>query len=290
MAPQSRKPESKPKFRERSDRSTAPQAEFDTYAPGYNAGMDNSLKALLGESAEQYVKLKLHWMLRRFPFLLTRGPATRILDYGCGTAMLLRLMAEGGVQAALSGCDISPGMLEEAERRWDEHTAGARPALRLQTGSRAAFPDGDFDLVVISSVLHHVRPEQRGQVYEELCRLTRSGGQIVVFEHNPFNPVTRYVVARTPIDQGVVLLQAGEVMRGLNAAGATNLRTRYIMFAPPRVLELPSVEYVFGWLPLGAQYVVTANAASGAASKRHRRNSSPFRRLSEPLLAEKAAR
>jgi SAM-dependent methyltransferase len=253
---------------EQSDHSSkVPQAEFDAYAQGYTAGMDNSLKALLGENAEQYVKLKLRWLLRHFPFLLTRN--TRILDYGCGTATLLRLMAEAGVLAALSGCDISSGMLEEAVRRWDEHASGAKPTLRLQTGVRVAFPDGDFDLVVISAVLHHVPPEQRVQVYEELCRVTRPGGKIVVFEHNPLNPVTRYVVAHTLIDQGALLLRAREVMRGLNTAGATNLRTRYIMFTPPR-LAMQSVEDVFGWLPLGAQYVVTANAGSVGASQRHR--------------------
>jgi hypothetical protein len=40
-------------------------AEFDAHAPGYAAGMENPLKALLGDSAEQFVALKLRWLVRR---------------------------------------------------------------------------------------------------------------------------------------------------------------------------------------------------------------------------------
>jgi SAM-dependent methyltransferase len=234
-------------------------AEFDRYAPGYSAGMENPLKAMLGESAEQYVALKLRWLLQRYPWLRERtdGPV-RMLDYGCGIATLLRLMAEAGVQCGLAGCDISEGMLAEADRRWPAQLHERRPELRLQQGARSPFPDGSFDLVVISAVLHHVPPVERHEVYRELCRLARSGGQVVVFEHNPLNPITRYVVARTPIDRDAILLRAKEARRGLALAGATNIRTRYIMFAPPRLRILSRVDEALGWLPFGAQYAVAA--------------------------------
>ncbi len=82
-------------------------AEFDAYAPGYAAGMEDPLKALLGASAEQYLAPKLRWLLRQHPSLVEAGSAVRLLDYGCGTAAMLRLMAESGVRAGLAGCDVS---------------------------------------------------------------------------------------------------------------------------------------------------------------------------------------
>lgn len=234
-------------------------AEFDAYAPGYAAGMENPLKALLGEAAEQYIALKLRWLLKRYPSLRAAGEEPmRVLDYGCGTATLLRLMADARIQASLTGCDVSEGMLAEAERRWPEHLRAAKPEFRVQQGAKSPFPSKSFDLVVISAVLHHVPTQERPEVYAELCRIARPGGRIVVFEHNPLNPVTRYVVARTPIDRDAVLLRAREAEQGLAAAGATALRTRYIMFAPPRLRALAPLEDALGWLPLGAQYVVTA--------------------------------
>lgn len=232
--------------------------EFDAYSSNYAAGMDDPLKSMLGDSAEQFVEVKLRWLLRRHPALLDAATRSRFLDYGCGTATLLRLMAEHGARASLAGCDISRGMLEEAGRRWPESIQRLRPELRRQVGSKAPFPRASFDIVVISAVLHHVPPQERRGIFAELHRLTRPGGEIVVFEHNPLNPVTRYVVARTPIDRNAILLRAGEVCAGLAEAGATNIRTRYIMFMPPRWRALQRLEQVLEWVPLGAQYVVTA--------------------------------
>jgi len=55
--------------------------------------------------------------------------------------------------------------------------------------------------------------------YQRPCVGCSTGGHVVVFEHNPLNPVTRFVVARTPIDPNAILLRAAEVMRGLSGAG-----------------------------------------------------------------------
>jgi SAM-dependent methyltransferase len=233
------------------------RAEFDAHAPGYDAGMDNPVKAMLGRDADQFLQVKLDWLLRRMPKLTTADASVRLLDYGCGTAALLRLMARQGLRPAFAGCDISVGMLEEAARTWPAE-AGPAPELAQQDGARTPFAEGRFDLVVISAVLHHVPVAERPAVYAEIHRVLRPGGRIVVFEHNPLNPVTRYVVARTPIDANAILLRATEVEAGLAAAGFAPPETSYLMFAPPRVPLAGRLECLLGWLPLGAQYATTA--------------------------------
>jgi SAM-dependent methyltransferase len=230
--------------------------EFDQYAAGYDAGMDNPLKAMLGESADTFVAIKLRWLLRRFPDLRDRKEEFRILDYGCGVGTLLRLTAEAGLRATLAGCDVASGMLDEASRHWPAHLR--TPEFHQQDGARTPFAPMSFDFVVISAVLHHVAPNERADVYGELCRVLRPAGRLVVFEHNPLNPVTRYVVARTPIDRNAILLRAGEVCRGLQPF-FTNIRTNYLMFLPPRLRALEALENGVRWLPLGAQYAVTAH-------------------------------
>lgn len=220
--------------------------------------MENRLKSLLGASAETYLAIKLQWLLRRYPDLRGAGPSFQILDYGCGAATMLRLIAEAGVQARLAGCDVAGEMLAEAERRWP---AGLqRPSFCLQEGSRAPLPTQFADLVMISAVLHHVLPSDRPGVYAELRRLLRPGGRVVVFEHNPLNPLTRYVVATTPIDRNAILLRAREVVDALGRAGFTDIRTSYLMFLPPRLHRLAAIERALEWLPLGAQFAVTARA------------------------------
>ncbi len=209
------------------------------------------------DSADEFVAVKVRWLMRHFP---VRHSGGTVLDYGCGTATLLRLLARETPGATLLGCDISAGMLAQAKRVWPADLP--EPGLHLQDGARTQLPSASCDLIVISAVLHHVPPAQRGEVYSELARLLRPGGSVVVFEHNPLNPVTRYVVAHTPIDEHAILLHANEVQRGLFQAGLTRIQTGYLMFVPPRLRSLAPLEGFLGWLPFGAQYAVSATSSA----------------------------
>jgi len=234
----------------------AAPAEFDAHAETYDGGMDNPVKALLGDSADDFVAIKLRWLLGRFPHLRFQNSSFRVLDYGCGTGTLLRLMALEGLQASLLGSDIASGMLGQVARHWPEEMP--LPELYQQDGAQTFIAPGSVDLIIVSSVLHHVEPADRPAVYAELHRLLRPRGDLVAFEHNPFNPVTRYVVANTPIDRNAILLRSGKLRAGLSQMRFTDLRTSYLMFFPPRLRVLAPFENAIGWLPLGGQYAVTA--------------------------------
>lgn len=234
-----------------------PGAEFDAFASDYSGGMDNSVKALLGESGDDFLTVKLNWLTRRFWRGDDKvGPAT-ILDYGCGRGDLIRVMAQSGIKARFVGSDVSGGMMQQGLKNWPRDLP--RPTFLQQTGAAVPHDSASFDLVVISSVLHHVPMAERPDVYAEIQRLLKPGGQVVVFEHNPLNPVTRYVVSHTPIDEHAILLNAREVKRGLAAAGFNLVDAGYLMFAPPRLRRIGAwFDVMLGWLPLGAQYAVRA--------------------------------
>ncbi|MFZ5781175.1 MAG: class I SAM-dependent methyltransferase [Pseudomonadota bacterium] len=230
-------------------------AEFDRHAASYDGGLDNPVKRLMGNAADQFIAVKARWLLRREPALKQGGLA--LLDYGCGAGDLMRVLAGLGARAAFTGCDVSGGMLAEAGKRWPD-VSGPAPALALQDGAHAPFADGRFDVVTISAVLHHVPLDERPAVYRELGRLLRPGGRLYVFEHNPRNPLVRYVIARTPIDANAILLDAREVRHGLLDAARYELDTDYLMFMPPGLPALGGIDRLLAWLPLGAQYAVAA--------------------------------
>jgi ubiquinone/menaquinone biosynthesis C-methylase UbiE len=148
-------------------------------------------------------------------------------------------------------------MLREARRRWPDPSP---PLFQVQNGSATDLPAAEFDLIVISAVLHHVPVGQRTAVYKELHRLLRPGGKLVVFEHNPWNPVTSYVVTHTPIDRDAVLLPPAEVTTSLRDGAWRDIRTSHFMFLPPRLgFFATAIERLLFWLPLGGQYAVTAS-------------------------------
>ena len=173
--------------------------------------------------------LRARWLLRREKAL--KGGSLALLDYGCGTGDLARVLAGLGGHAVFAGCDVS---------------------------TRTNFADGQFDIVVASAALHHVSPAERKAVYAELGRVLKPGGRLYVFEHNPRNPLVRHVVARTPIDKNAILLDANEVQHGLLDTARYEVETDYLMFMPPAITFLRPVDRALAWLPLGAQYAVTA--------------------------------
>jgi SAM-dependent methyltransferase len=235
-------------------------AEFDRHAAGYDGGLDDPVKRLLGNSADQFIAVKARWLLRREKGLRAgdpKGGSLRLLDYGCGAGDLMRVLAELGARGSFTGCDVSDGMLAEAGKRWPRRL-GPPPALAPQDGARTPFADGQFDIATISAVLHHVPAAGRPAVYAELGRVLRPGGRLYVFEHNPRNPLVRYVIARTPIDENAILLDAREVQDGLLGSGRYELEADYLMFMPPGIPWLGFVDRTLAWLPLGAQYVVAA--------------------------------
>lgn len=235
-------------------------AEFDKHAATYDGGLDHPIKRLLGSSADAFIAVKARWLLRREKGLRvgnTLGGSLRLLDYGCGAGDLMRVLAELGARASCTGCDVSTGMLAEAAARWPAHL-GPLPTLVAHDGARTPFDDGQFDVAILSAVLHHVPVAERQSIYAELRRVLKPGGRLYVFEHNPRNPLVRHVVARTPIDENAILLDVREVQDGLLGSGRYEIETDFLMFTPPSLAWLGFIDRALAWLPFGAQYAVAA--------------------------------
>ena len=231
-------------------------AEFDEYAEAYSAGMDDPVKALLGRSADDYIRVKTDWLEERFS-RLKMSPELHLLDYGCGAGALLRVVRNQGWQTALSGCDISEGMIGVAQKSWLEES-GPMPKLTLQSGSSTVYYPQSFDFIVVSAVLHHVPPDDRSSVIAEIKRILKPSGIVIIFEHNPRNPVTKFIVARTPIDRNAILLSPRETENLLSSQGFSSIKTEYLMFTPPSTSKLRSIDKRLRWFPLGAQYATYA--------------------------------
>ena len=92
----------------------------------------------------------------------------------------------------------------------------------------------------------------------ELFRVLKPGGLVVIYEHNPYNPVTRYVVNSCPFDENARLSSARAMRRRLNSVGFPKVLVRYRVFFPSALRILRPLERFLIWLPIGAQYYVAA--------------------------------
>jgi SAM-dependent methyltransferase len=101
----------------------------------------------------------------------------RILDAGCGSGPIAAALRDRG--AVVTGIDSSAKMLELARQR-----LGASADLHLaDLGSRLPFPDGAFDDVIASLVLHYL--EDWAGPLAELRRVLTPGGRLIVSVDHP---------------------------------------------------------------------------------------------------------
>lgn len=215
--------------------------KFDEYAGSYRQVHANNLSAS-GEPPEYFAQYKLNCLLR-----LGTDRGKPILDYGCGIGSVTR-------QLATEFRDV------HAFDPSQESLVVAREQIPGATfyDSHDEIPRNKFSLIVMSGVLHHVPKVERNALLSNVRTLLAEGGRIVVFEHNPINPLTRHAVATCPFDDDAVLLWPWEVKRELTNAGFSAVDLDYIVFFPKSLGFLRSFEPKLSWLLLGAQTMTVA--------------------------------
>jgi hypothetical protein len=80
---------------------------------------------------------------------------------------------------------------------------------------------------------------------------------VAIFEHNPYNPLTAYVVRTCPLDVNAVLLSRRHLSKLMRLSGLQQIEARFILFAPFESRLFRQLERSMAWLPFGAQYLVT---------------------------------
>lgn len=225
--------------------------EFDAHADSYRQTLDRAL-AIGGGDSVYYAERKFAALSAYQNERPHTAPAS-ILDFGCGTGTNLPFLRDLFPDAALQGVDVSQRSLEVSSGR-----QVPRCQLALYDGTILPFEAASFDMVVVSNVLHHIEPFDRASTLREIARCLKPGGLLAVFEHNPFNPVTRRVVRDCPFDAGVTLVRPREIKSILREQGYQIASLWNIIFFPAALKKLNAVEPQMRWLPLGAQYALFA--------------------------------
>lgn len=102
-------------------------------------------------------------------------PYRKALELGCGTGFFLLNLRQAGVLAEGHVTDISPGMVEMAQR--NARGLGFEVAGRVADAESIPYGDDEFDLVVGHAVLHHIPDVELA--LREVLRVLRPGGRFV---------------------------------------------------------------------------------------------------------------
>jgi ubiquinone/menaquinone biosynthesis C-methylase UbiE len=219
------------------------KVEFDKFSEeGYEKLLDDPLRDSLGGSIEFFHLEKMNLMK---DLLLKNSEANLHLDIGCGDGTLL-----GILQKAFQGCFLGVDTSREMMKDKSIHN------LVCYDGFRFPFQDNTFKSLSVACVFHHVPPENRKNLLKEMHRVLVDGGEAYIFEHNPYNPVTRLIVARAPVDADAILLTTSE-FKTLSQDIFKGYQNEYYLFFPQKIAPLFSfAKPILKHVPFGGQYCV----------------------------------
>jgi ubiquinone/menaquinone biosynthesis C-methylase UbiE len=136
-------------------------------------------------------------------------PGQQVLDLGCGTATLTILIKQSIPEAEVVGLDGDPKVLEIARSK--AARAGVNLVLDQGMAYQLLYPDGSFDRILSSLVLHHLASDDKRKTMREVYRVLRPGGEFHVLDFG--KPHSLYGSLLSPVMKR--LEQASDNVRGL---------------------------------------------------------------------------
>lgn len=225
------------------------KTEFDEYSSEYEKLLRDPIRDRFASgTGSQFFHTRKRDLI--LDFWQTQGVDTRglsYLDLGCGKGELLGLLKPSFGRVA--GCDPSIGMMRSLEG----------VDARVQSDPCAIpFDSGQFDFVTAVCVYHHVPLSDRARLTAEAKRVLKPGGIFCIVEHNPYNPATRIIVSRTPVDANAILLRSSETRSLLTRTGLSIAGQKFFLYFPESLYGGVGriVEKGLAHVPLGGQYAV----------------------------------
>jgi len=122
---------------------------------------------------------KLRWQRRVEMLCFALKHEQKVLEIGCGTGYFTKELVKSG--ANIIAIDISHDLIEEAKKTIKAENV----YFKVENAYKMSFEDNTFDVVMGSSVLHHL---DINHAIKEIYRVLKKGGAIYFTEPNMMNP------------------------------------------------------------------------------------------------------
>lgn len=230
--------------------------EFDDYAKNYRQDLDKSLH-LSGESSTFFAEYKAQKLHSWFPQY--QASAISILDFGCGDGLMTFFTKKIFPDAHVFGVDPSSESIKIALKNHPEISFHDNDGIHLP------FKDHSFDLIYAAGAFHHIPFSEHDKCLSEVMRVLKPSGHFLLFELNPYNPLTVLTFKRNPIDKNATMMSPGYSKKLLKPYG--NPKTIFYCFFPKALSGLRRIEPQLTWLPLGALYAIKLQKTKSLKSR-----------------------
>jgi trans-aconitate methyltransferase len=218
--------------------------EFDKHSRSYNHHHKNNLN-LVGESSEYFHEYKIKFLKNYFK-KINISPK-QILDYGCGVGNSVQHLKKYFPDSKIICFDSSKQSIMELQKKHKD--------IVCFYGNSKKLNDYKFDLIFCSCVFHHVIPSNHIKLLNFLFKLKNKNSKVVIFEHNPYNPLTKFLVNNCPFDENAILISMRNFAKLTNNNTNFNIEKKtYHVFFPYLLRYFRKYEHLLGNLPIGGQY------------------------------------
>lgn len=219
--------------------------DFNDYKNSYVKTIEDSLQ-FSGKEHDFFTQLKAGFLKNIIKKNLPEIRELRLLDIGCGHGLIHRHLKD--VNLDIVGVEVADEVLQLAKQ------SNPDVSYFSHDGKTLPFESQQFDVAITICVMHHVPPLEWLRFLQEMKRVIKPGGIAIIFEHNPYNPLTRYIVANNILDEDATLLSSLKLKKLMRDAGFANIKSRNILFTPFAHRVFRWLDKVLGRAPFGAQY------------------------------------
>jgi demethylmenaquinone methyltransferase/2-methoxy-6-polyprenyl-1,4-benzoquinol methylase/phosphoethanolamine N-methyltransferase len=150
------------------------------------------------------------------------APGDKVLDVGCGTGSLaIAARRKVGSDGAVHGIDAAPEMIEVARQKAGRK--GVDVGFQVGLIEDIPFPDGRFDLVLNSFVLHHLPHDLKRKAFVEIHRVLKPGGRFLAADFGPGRDSLLGHVVRALVGHGMMHSDVTELVAMMEDAGFTDI-------------------------------------------------------------------
>lgn len=221
------------------------KAYFDEYAGTYRTIHTLGIKEISGVDSDYFSEYKIKELSER------GVKFNNVLDFGCGDGNSAKYFKKYYPKASYYGIDVSEDSILQALN----DNKGSECCFFTYDGKHLPFKNESFDAIFVSCVFHHICPEFWDETLKELFRVLKKRGKLIIFEHNPYNPVTKKIVRDCPFDEDAILISPCKMKQLL---AGYKIKLRFTIFFPRKGIlgKLVKLERYLSWMFLGGQYYV----------------------------------